>query len=201
MLTMILAATLLALQAPATSQAGPPVRLVIRVFNGAQEVTTDTRLMVYAAGSREAPLAVDLRPGTGHVAEVPTGLYDVQAVQQREGRVVNIRWAEHLVVMRYPDEGGEHLEVINFQPGFGALQVRPGPNWTKGPDAWQAALFPSGERAREAGAPTTGDGYRLFLVPAGTYDLRVAGGEDPVWLPSIEVPPDRTRLKVVPLPE
>jgi hypothetical protein len=79
---------------------------------------------VFRAGEREAPLArLELRDGR-KTLDVPEGFYDVQAVRERDGRVVTIRWAERLVVMRYPDERGHHLQVINLRPGFGALQIR-----------------------------------------------------------------------------
>lgn len=188
----------------ASTQVQPPaapgtaIQLAIRVFDGTEEVTADTGVTVFTAGSREAPFSVEFRPSTGHIVMVTPGMYDVQAIQQREGEIVNIRWAEHLTVMRYPDEAGEHLEVINFQRGFGALQVRPAPGPPPDRDEWHVSAFPSADRIREAVAPVTGGDYRLFVLPAGRYDLLVRAGSAPIWVTDVEVPLDRTRLKHVP---
>ena len=123
---------------------------------------------------------------------VPAGFYDVQAIEEREGRVVNIRWANRLVVMPYPDERGHHLEVINFKNGFGALQVRGG----AGPPP-EVALYESTKRHKPVAAPFTGESYILFIVPAAIYDLRVRSGDRVTWQNGIEVPLDRTRLSVI----
>jgi hypothetical protein len=122
--------------------------------------------------------------------EVPEGIYDVQAIEERDGSVVNIQWANRLVVMPYPDEGGRHLEVLNFQAGFGALQVRGTPGGTP-----EVALQTG---SKEAARAIQGQGYILFVVPAGTYDVLVRRGERSVRHSGIEVPRDRTRLWVVP---
>ncbi len=111
--------TALAAQEPA----GGPLTLEIRVFNGAEEVTPLTRVTVHRAGERGDPLAQTLSADGRVALLVPAGIYDVQAIHERDGRVKNIRWANRLVVMPYPDEQGHHLEVINFKNGFGALQV------------------------------------------------------------------------------
>src|SRR4051794_23349007 len=97
--------------------------LEMRVFNGVEDVTRDTRVAVYRAGERGQPI-VQLRVGQVPLtAELPPSIYDVQAIHERQGRVINIKWAQRLVVMPYPDENGRHLEVINFQNGFGALEI------------------------------------------------------------------------------
>jgi hypothetical protein len=108
--------------------------------------------------------------------------------------VVGIRWAERLVVMAYPDEGGRHLEVVNLQAGFGALQVR-------GASARAAALalFAAGVRDKEAAAATAAGAGSLFVVRAGSYDLRVRNRAER-WLTAIDVPADRTRLWVIDKP-
>lgn len=175
-------------------QAGEPLTLEIRVFAGAQEVTGDTRISVHRAGDRGTPLA-QLTPQTGRLEiAVAPGIYDVQAIREHDGRVVGIRWAERLVVMAYPDEGGHHLEVVNLETGFGALQLR-GRQSTAAPDV---ALFAAGQRTKEAAARLTGDGYALFVVPAGSYDVRTRDGERVSWHAGIDVPLDRTRLLIVP---
>lgn len=169
--------------------------LEIRVFNGPDDVTAQTRVTVHRAGERSEPVA-RVRAGEGRAGtgvRVPPGIYDAQAVREQDARVVNIRWAERLVVMPYPDEGGHHLEVINFKPGYGALQIRSGPG---SPPLEDVSLFPTAQR-RHATARRTGDSP-LFVVPAGTYDIQVTRGARPAWYTNVEVPLDRTRLWIVP---
>jgi hypothetical protein len=44
-----------------------------------------------------------------------------------------------------------------------------------------------------------GLGYLLLVLPADTYDVRITRtGQDPIVLSGIEVPADRTRMKVLP---
>jgi len=176
--------TALAVQAPAT------VRLQIRVFDALEEVTTSTRLTLYKTGDHASPVAVSPSSG-GFDAPVAAGLYDAQAVRLKDSRVVNIRWAERLVVMPYPDEAGVHLEVINFQSDFGALEV-------KGRTAVQAALYAGGDRTREAVKPVGADGYILFVAPAGRYDLRLETAGQVSWHAGVDMPRDRTRFWIVP---
>jgi hypothetical protein len=166
--------------------------LEVRVFNGAEEVTGRTRLTVHRTGDRRESIPHS-RSGDGRVQlVVPPGIYDVQAIEEREGRVVNIRWANRLVVMPYPDERGHHLEVINFKNGYGALQVRgrDGPL----PDV---ALFETSRRQKPIAIAFTAPSYVLFIVPATNYDLRVRSGDKLTWHNAIEIPLDRTRLIVV----
>lgn len=184
----LLAVAAVIAQAPASR-----LTLEIRVFAGTEEVTPQTRVTVHRAAERGQPVARAESGEPSSLIRVPAGLYDAQAVRLREGRVVNIRWAERLVVMPYPDEHGHHLEVINFSPGYGALQVR-GADPDAAPDV---ALFPTGRRDHPARA-VPGPGYALFVVRAGTYDLQVRRGSQVTWHGGIEVPADRTRLWVVP---
>jgi hypothetical protein len=167
--------------------------LDVRVFNGAEDVTRETRVTVHRTGERGQPLA---QVGPGHrrqAVRVPPGLYDAQAVRERDGRVVNIRWAQRLVVMPYPDEHGHHLEVINFASGYGALQIR-----SRAPEhPPDVELYAPGQRTRPLPG-THAAGSLLFVVPAGHYDVHVRQGDHPVWHPRIEVPLDRTRMWVVP---
>jgi hypothetical protein len=180
--------TALAAQEPA----GGSLTLELRVFNGAEEVTPLTRLTVHKAGERGDPLA-QTSSGDGRVAlQVPAGIYDVQAIHERDGRVLNIRWANRLVVMPYPDERGHHLEVINFKNGFGALQVR-GREGER-PDA---SLYEPGKRDKPVAIPLKGSTYTLFIVPAGQYDLQARSAGKAIWQTGLEVPLDRTRLWVI----
>ena len=168
------------------------IHLQFRVFDGPQEVTTETRIKLFKSGERQSAVA-ELGADQPHEADVAEGLYDAQAIHEKDGRVVSIRWAERLVVMPYPDEQGAHLEVINFHAEFGALQVRGRSDATP-----VAALFPVDAHQREAAQPLAGSGYLLFVVPAGAYDLRIGRGDHVAWHPAVDVPRDRTRFWVVP---
>jgi hypothetical protein len=168
--------------------------LEIRVFLGSEDVTGETRVTVHRAGERGQPVAQIGRGESGRTTKLPAGLYDCQAVHERDGRVINIRWAERLVVMPYPDEEGDHLEVINFTSGYGALQVR---GATAIGVPFELALFSAGQRKRPSPS-ATGPGYTVFAVPAGQYDIQVKRGSRTTWHNGIEVPLDRTRLWIVP---
>ena len=176
--------------------------LELRVFNGTAEVTSHTRVTVHRAGDRGQPLAQATGGRNGIELQVPEGIYDVQAIQEQDGQVVNIQWANRLVVMPYPDEAGRHLEVLNFKNGFGALQVR-----APGGSAPEVTLHSAGVQDR--GTPTLktrpitavalkGPGYSLFVVPAGIYELTVNRGDRTTRHTDIEVPRNRTRLWLVP---
>jgi hypothetical protein len=169
------------------------VSLELRVFNGVEDVTSQTRLSVHRAGDHASPIAQSGAGQSMPSIQVPAGIYDVQAIRERDGRVLNIRWAERLVVMPYPDEAGRHLEVINFQNGFGALQVR-------GREGAQpeAGIYQTGEHTKPVVQPIAGQGYILFVVRAGPYDLLTRGDAGPAWHIALEVPLDRTRLWIVP---
>jgi hypothetical protein len=183
----VIAAALLIQAAPA------PLTLQIRVFNGTEEVTAETRVKIYPAGERQKPVSEANEAVPFVRVSVTPGFYDAQAIREKDGRVLNIRWAERLVVMAYPDEAGRHLEVINFQNGFGALEVR-----AKDGSPPDAALFDAGARQQEAGRRFDGDGYVLFVAKAGRYDLRLRHGGQTAWQAGIDVPPDRTRFLVAP---
>jgi hypothetical protein len=183
---------LLLAQAPST-----PLTLEVRVFLGPEEVSGETRATVHRAGERTAAVAQTHGRDGRLVFSVPAGIYDVQVVRDRDGKVLNIRWAERLVVMPYPDEGGRHLEVVNFTNGYGALQIK-----SSRPGALSdVAVFTPGDRTRPAAAPIADgrdDGYALYVVPAGRYDIQVKSGARPTWHVDIEVPLDRTRLWLIP---
>ena len=169
----------------------------IRIFLGGDEVTAATRVTLHRAGDRS--MAVAPAPGSDgrHVFEVPAGIYDAQAVREHDGRVLNIRWAERLVIMPYPDEGGRHLEVVNFTSGYGALQVKA----TRPGDIPELTIFAAGERTRATALPVANrhnEDYVLFVLPAARYDLQVKDGARPAWHTDLEVPLDRTRLWLIP---
>ncbi|HET7217871.1 MAG TPA: hypothetical protein VFJ02_07475 [Vicinamibacterales bacterium] len=172
--------------------AAAAITLEVRVFNGTEEVTPNTRLTVHRAGERQESIPHTPSADARVQLKVPPGIYDVQAIHERDGRVINIRWANRLVVMPYPDEEGHHLEVINFKNGYGALQVR-----AAGGAAVSLAIFEAGKRQKPAGVAVSGENYSLFVVPAGIYDLQVRSGAKLSWQNGIEVPLDGTRLSIV----
>jgi len=173
--------------------AEPALALELRVFNGAEEVTAHTRIAVHRAGDRGKPLIL-LDAGHAQLtADVPPGIYDVQAIRIKDGRVVSIRWAERLVVMAYPDERGRHLEVINFQPGFGALEVR-----RRDQARPEIEVYSTTDHTRSVGTALPGVGSVLFVLPAAAYDLLTRQAGAPIWHTGIEVPADRTRFWLVP---
>ena len=172
-----------------------PVATEFRAFNGTEEVTSATRFRLFPAGSRTEADAIEWqRPLTPLVP----GMYDVQASRADRG-VIAIKRVERLALIHYPDEGGRHLEVINFKPGFGALQLRAMRGRLVGN---QLTLFTEGTRTVQATRAIVGDGYVLFVVPAGRYDVRLehtqqGGGGDIHWLVGVTVAADRTRLKLI----
>ena len=209
---MLLAAALAAAQpVPATAPAhqpaappivippgGPNVRLQVRVFDGIAEVTRDTRVRLYPAGRRGTPIKLTLGPDRAYEADVPVGLYDVQAVRMRSGSVAGVRWVERMLVQKYPDEYGRHLQVINLREGFGALQIRPDGS-DAGPAGWSAVATPPGAPATEVGKARALGPDLLLVVPAGTYDVKVVlPSAQPAWLTGIDIPDARTRLKTWP---
>lgn len=181
-------------QTPPAAQASTPVACEFRVFDGADEISRETRVLVYPSGRREKGLPID---AAGRVSVAP-GLYDVQAVRERNGQVAGIRWLEHLLIQRYPDEEGHHLEIINFNPQYGALELR-----TSDEAEYDATAFSAGDSTRPVAPARRGARYLLFVVPAGRYDVRVkpgrpAGANVPeTWLREIDVPAGRTRLRTI----
>ena len=168
----------------------------IRVFNGTEEITSATRLRVVPSG-KGGEGAIDVR---GATVPLTPAVYDVHAIRTGPGGVLSVKTVDRLSVMHYPDERGRHLEVINFQPGYGALQLRAERGPLKPSDA---TIFPAGSRSGASPPPIPGDDYLLFVVAAGQYDVRVqhdahAGGADTHWVLGVDVPPERTRLKLIP---
>ncbi len=172
-------------------QAATSVTCVFRVFDGGDEISRETRVLVYPSGRKENGVRLDAQGR----ARLEAGLYDVQAIRERNGQVAGIRWLEHLLIARYPDEEGMHVEVINFNARYGALELRAADR-----NQYDAAAFAAGDHARPIATALAGTGYLLLVVPAGRYDVRVrAKGAKPVetWLPAIDVPQGRTRLRTI----
>jgi len=170
------------------------ITLEVRTFDGPTDVSEGTRVVVHRAGDREQPVG-RVEVGPNRTVTVTPGIYDAQAIRERSGRVVNIRWAERLIVMAYPDENGHHLEVVNFQSGYGALEVRGTSG--RGLEA-DVALYQPKDHSRPAAQPAITPLYALFVVPAGEYDVFVKRGAQGNWHPGVDVPHGRTRLWLVP---
>lgn len=179
---------------PSTAGTAEPVLAAFRVFNGTDEVSAETRVRIRVSGSEDEEGGLVLN-GPALTAELAPGIYDAQAIHHRKGRVVSVRWAERLVIVRYPDEGSEHLEVINFVPGFGALQLRLPPGAKVDPSILTVRPVEDGDAARVR--VHAGDDYLLVVAPAGTYALTLALPTGPATLPMVEIPGDRTRMRLV----
>jgi hypothetical protein len=193
----------LAAQAPAPPPPPPPppevdgpILLQLRVYNGTDEVTPGSRLHLYPVGQRTSPIPLNLGPDRVYEARVAPGFYDVQAVQEDQGRVSAIRWFEQMLVQRYPDEYGRHLQVVNFRTDFGALQIRPQPGTGGAARGWSATLHPAGDETRELGKARQFGEDLIVIAAAGRYDVRVTLADRSThWLRDVEIPADGTRLK------
>jgi hypothetical protein len=183
-------------QAQPTGTAEPAIVLEIRVFDGTRELTQDATVKLYPAGRRDEPASAPVpRAGRRLTFEVAPGLYDAQVTHQGRNEALSIRWAERLAVMRYPDEEGEHLEVINFKSGFGALQLRPAPGQ---PAPLEIAAFRVGDHSSPVSTGIKGGSYLLLVLEAGRYDILTRTATGSAWWPSFDIPSDRTRMKLVP---
>ena len=180
------------------AQSSAPVELRVRVFDGLEEITAHCRLAVYPADTREAPLVPDLHPATGYHLEVEPGLYDLQISRRGPDDTIAVEWADHLSVLRYPDEDGRHIEILNIQPAFGALLVRPPATWHDTDPDWRVSAFLHGGVGRAGFEPIDhGTDHRLFILPAGRYDLIASLGSTELSVTDVEVPAQRTRLTLL----
>jgi hypothetical protein len=181
---------------------GPNVRLQLRVFDGLNEVTRETRVRLYPAGRRGTPIRLTLGADRAYEADVPVGLYDVQAIRSRTSpeSIAGVRWVEKMLVQQYPDEYGRHLQVVHLREGYGALQIRP-EGTTPVPAGWSAIATPPGTPATEVARARTLGPDLLLVLPAGTYDVKVTvpASAEPTWITGIDIPDARTRLKTWPL--
>ena len=191
--------TALLLPHHASAQEPGVVGLLVRVFDGLQEVTEDCEISVYAVGSRDRAFTAALRAdGWTHV-DVPAGFYDVQVARRDASDVIAVTWTERLSVLRYADEAEGHREIVNLQPAFGALLVHPPPSWRDSDKAWRAGVFLHGSVGRAGFAPISEDAIpRVFVLPAGRYDLTASSAPLEVSVSDIEVPANHTRMTVLP---
>jgi hypothetical protein len=172
------------------------VRLQLRVFDGSEDVTKESRLTLYPRGQRTGDIPLTLGADAAYEATVAPGFYDVQAIRERRGRVVGIRWVEQVLVQRYPDEYGRHLHVLNLNAAYGALQIRPAPGEATAARGWSAVAHPPGDATKEAGKALPAGEDLLVVLPAGHYDIRLTLADRTTgWMRDVEIPVDRTRLK------
>jgi hypothetical protein len=175
----------------------PTVKLEVRVFDGSDDVTSESKVKLYPKGQRSADIPMTAA-GAGQPVSVmvPVGFYDAQAIRERRGEAPSIRWAQQWLVQRYPDEYGRHLETINYKSGYGALQVRPAPSEASAAKGWTGIAYPAGDQTKEVGKSLASGDDLLFALPAGRYDIKVTlADKSAQWLRDIDVPVDRTRLK------
>src|SRR4029450_11823681 len=92
------------------------LKLEIRTYRGTEDLSAATRIILHRAGDRQKPVG-QISQGSRRILGLAPGVYDAQVIHEKDGKVLNIRWAERFVVMPYPDESGHHLEVINFMNG------------------------------------------------------------------------------------
>lgn len=163
-------------------QVSQPLSLDVRVFRGATEVTRETQVTVFPAGARTNGRPAPLNGSGERRLSLDAGRYDVQLVQQQDGKVHGIAWTTLRLLVDYPGEAGRHLEVLNFDKTWGALQVRPS---AAGAPGWTARLLR--KDGTEAARGVAGDGYQVLVAPAGTYDLAIESAGPPVRLRDVEV--------------
>jgi hypothetical protein len=163
-----------------------------RVFDGANEVSAETRIHLRRSDGGDDATVGQLNGPALSIALAP-GIYDAQAIRHRGERVISVRWAERLVIVRYPDEAGEHLEVINFAPNFGALQVRL-PAASKPDPLALTVTRPDGHGDARV---LSGADYLLVIAPAGVYDVKLTRPGEAPFVSTVEIPADRTRMLAV----
>lgn len=180
----------------AASTPATKVKLQLRIFEGAEDITREARVQLYPRGQRTNEIATALGADQAYETDVEPGFYDVQVIKEQRGQVLGIRWVEQILVQRYPDEYGRHLQVLNLNPEFGALQIRPAPAEVAASRGWSAVAVVPGDAARELSrARPIGDDL-LIVMPAGKYDIKVSlGDRSTSWLREVDIPGDRTRLK------
>lgn len=177
-------------------QPAPPLSLSVRVFRGAVEVTRDTTVTVYEAGSRTQGTPVPQAGPHERQLRLPAGRYDLQLMQQQDGKVVGISWTSLRLLVDYPGEFQRHLEVINFQRDWGALQIRQAGPLSDAPVAWSARLTRADGSEVARGVP--GDGYQLLVAPTGQYLLQVTRANGSLVTQQVEVRDNLTYLKTFP---
>ncbi|AMY09660.1 hypothetical protein LuPra_02882 [Luteitalea pratensis] len=174
-------------------QTALPLSLHIRVFRGQAEVTRETTVTVYPAGARTNGQPAPVADGGERRLPLAAGQYDLQLVQQQDGKVSGIVWTTLRLLVDYPGEGGHHLEVLNFEKEWGALEVRAQGPHQSGQVGWRTRLLR--KDGTEVARGVDGEGYQLVVAPAGTYDLVVEGGAAPVRIADVDVKANLTYVR------
>ena len=84
--------------------------------------------------------------------------------------------------------------MLNLQPAFGALLVRPPPPWLEDGRPWHVGALLSEGEGRSGFEPVEPEAQRLFILPAGDYDLRARLGARELHRARVELPAGHTRL-------
>ncbi len=166
-------------------QAAAPLALDVRVFRGATDVTRETNVTVFPSGARTNGRPAPLVANGARQLSLPVGRYDLQLIQHQDGKVSGIAWTTLRLLVAYPGEEGPHLEVLNFDKDWGALQIREGATRPSGPGPWSARLLR--KDGSEIARGVAGDGYQVLVAPAGTYDVAIARPGSPVLMRDVEV--------------
>jgi hypothetical protein len=152
-------------------QPAPDLALDVRVFRGSTEVTAGTNVTVFKAGNRTSGKPIPEVAGGRRRIPLPAGQYDLQLVQQQDGKVIGIAWTSLRLLVDYPGEYQRHLEVLNFEKGWGALQIRQAGQPESSKVDWSTRLLRAD--GSEAARGVTGDGYQVLVAPTGTYLVEV----------------------------
>lgn len=187
---LLLAAVWLGVQIEGPST---PLTLDIRVFQGATEVTRESTVAIYRNGERTRGRRLPLVETGARRVALRTGAYDVQLLQEQDGKVNAVAWSTLRLHVDYPLEGQPHLEVLNFDQTHGAIQVRPRGHQTTGTPTWSARLVT--KDGSEVATGVTGPGYQVLVAPAGVYDVVVVGPGTPERLLDVEIKPNLTFVK------
>ena len=184
----------LALLSVASTRAQPPaVTLQVRVFDGVDEVTADTKITAYVTGDRTSALVATFA-SESHSLELQPGIYDLQITRDEIDDTASVKWYKHLWIQHYPDQLAGHLEVLNLQAVFGTLLVRPPKGWLDNGRPWHVGAFLTEGEGRSGFEPIESEEQRLFILPAGHYDMRARQGAWELTREAVEVPAGRTRL-------
>jgi hypothetical protein len=175
-------------------QSAAPLHLDVRVFRGSTEVTRETKVTVYAAGDRTNGRELPLLPSGERQLPLGAGQYDLQLVQHQDGKVGGIAWTTLRLLVGYPGEKGRHLEVLNFDKSWGALQLLEYGDTPAGAPVWTARLLR--KDGTEVARSVAGDGYQVLVAPAGVYDVAIAGARRPIQLRDVEVKANLTETRV-----
>ena len=183
----------LAMITSGVTQAAAPLSLHVRVFRGHAEVTRETDVTVFPAGVRTNGRPAPLTNGGVRSLPLSAGQYDLQLVHQQDGKVNGVVWTTLRLLVEYPGEEGRHLEVLNFDKDWGALQVRAAGPHRSGPVGWRARLVR--KDGTEVARGVDGDGYQVLVAPAGTYDMVIEGADPRARMHDVEVKANLTYVR------